>query len=82
MRSSGWGPWRCDWYSICSHHRDHDPECKRCLTGRWVSHWAHAVGHLVYLSVPGVWRWWVNRPDSKSRRFLEQTFPGLRGRRS
>ena len=57
----GWGPWRKEWYSICSGHYLWNEECSICNVGRWVNVWRHAVGHVIYRVAPGVWRWWANR---------------------
>ena len=59
----GWGPWRRDWYSICSAHQNGGPddECSRCRAGLWRNRWMHALGHVVYKLSPRLWRWWVNR---------------------
>lgn len=74
-----WGPFRQEWYSICSQAWGHDENCPRCAAGHWVNVWAHAVESVFYKMFPGVWRWWVNRPNSRTRRRLEKWFPGLRG---
>lgn len=59
----GWGPFRYQWYSICSGHYNFDADCDRCIAGSWSNCWAHKVGHFVYENEPEVWRWWVNRPS-------------------
>lgn len=75
----GWGPWRRRWISICSRHREHQIACRLCMTGRYS--WAIPAffSRLFYRRAPRLWRWWVNRPNSKIRRHLEEIFPGLGG---
>lgn len=58
----GWGPFKYQWYSICSGHRIFEEVCPRCIAGTWVNCWAHEVGHFVYEHNPVLWRWWANRP--------------------
>ena len=57
----GWGPFRYDWFSICSRHQDHDPSCILCKQGSWMNHWKWLIGQLIYLISPPLWMWWVNR---------------------
>lgn len=59
----GWGPWRQDWYSICSAHQHGGPEddCRLCRAGKWRNRWRHFLGHCVYKISPRLWRWWANR---------------------
>jgi hypothetical protein len=37
--TKGWGPWRYDWYSICSAPYGHDKFCIRCQAGSWHNVW-------------------------------------------
>jgi hypothetical protein len=74
----GWGPWRARWYSICSRHRHSERDCGACMAGRYVNDWALAGERVVCKFAYPLWYWWKNRPNSRSRRFLEHTFPGLR----
>ena len=74
----GWGPFKYEWFSICSMHRDFSETCAACGKGQWINCWAHAIDAVFYTVTPWLWRWWNNRPTSKSRRFLEDAFPGLR----
>lgn len=77
-RTVGWGPWRKDWASICSAHRDGMPGCRLCFTGYYSNRWAHKVGHYFYRHHYRLWHRWVNRPNSRARRDLERIFPNLR----
>lgn len=69
-----------EFYSICSAHRGpvRPSHCLACQTGQWVNVWKRAAGAIVYRTMPGVWIWWVNRPNSNERRFLRSVFPNLR----
>lgn len=37
--TKGWGPWRYDFYSICSAPYGHDKDCPRCAAGNWYNVW-------------------------------------------
>lgn len=67
-----------EFYSICSMHRESRSDCDLCQEGTWTNVWTRRVGHLVHDHCYRLWYWWVNRPDSKSRRNLERIFPGLK----
>jgi hypothetical protein len=70
--------WHERWYSICSAHMMTQKDtCNLCATGQWRNTWKHNIGHLVYLYCYPLWLWWVNRPNSPTRKFLEETFPNL-----
>jgi hypothetical protein len=81
LPSKGWGPWRYEWYSICSGHASNiypvDPNCNRCMSGKWVNVWAHKIEHVIYTLAPWLWIRWVNRPRGK-KKFLAsfQKFDG------
>jgi hypothetical protein len=63
----GWGPWRKDWYSVCSKHRVTQDDCGMCNAGHWVNNWVHLAGGFVFKVSPRLWRWWVNRLFLKKR---------------
>lgn len=80
MKARYWGPFRQEWYSICSTHWNPKPGCPRCECGQWVNVHGQKVGHAFYKRWPKLWRLWANRPFCNGRRrFLEETFPRLRG---
>jgi len=60
MKTKGWGPFRYDWFSICSKHYRHDELCELCQCGSWINHWKWLFGHFVFKRNPDLWRWWVN----------------------
>lgn len=60
-QTRGWGPWRAEWYSICSAHQRYDKGCERCEAGSWVNTWGLAVSHFVFRYWPRLWLWWANR---------------------
>ncbi len=66
------------WFDICSTHREADLNCGRCMTGHYVNIVAHRVGTCFYKICPWLWRLWVNRKNSPSRRRLEEIFPRLK----
>lgn len=59
MLTKGWGPWRRDWYSICSMHTYH-PDCQACQSGRWVNAWRVRASQAVFAISPSLWRRWAN----------------------
>ncbi len=63
MLTKGWGPWKCDWYSVCSIHHPtrRNEHCKNCNTGKWINCWRHAAGHVIFKVAPDLWIWWANR---------------------
>lgn len=67
LPSLGWGPFRRDWYSICSMHSVYDLECNLCQKGHWHNAWRVFAGHIVYKAVPDLWRWWANRGRPRMR---------------
>lgn len=74
MKTKGWGPWRYNWFSICSMHYEFSHECKLCKTGSWTNHWKWKVGGWIYKIFPGLWRWWVNLKFNKWRIFRFEKF--------
>ena len=62
LPTEGWGPFKYQWYSVCSEHRTFDVNCSRCLAGRWVNAWEAKMENFVYDNDPDLWRWWANRP--------------------
>lgn len=66
-RTKGCGPWKYEWYSVCSvHHptRQND-DCIKCNTGRWINTWKLACGHVIFDNFPALWIWWANRNKPK-----------------
>lgn len=59
--------WKCEWYSICSMHYNHDPNCNMCTTGHWVNTWKHVVSGALYKVWPFLWRFLVNLPPKKNK---------------
>jgi hypothetical protein len=53
--------WREEWYSICSAHIEHNPECENCKIGRWVNVIGHFFDSLIYKIEPDFWRWYTNK---------------------
>ena len=80
LRSRRWGPFRQEWYSICSGHFYFNPDCPRCQAGEWRNVWRHEIGHFVYTSSPDLWRWWANLSWNRDRtmNFLKKHFPNIR----
>lgn len=60
LKSKGWGPWKYEWYSICSMHYYHKASCKLCRAGNWVNVYEHAIiSYICKVNYP-LWYWWVN----------------------
>ena len=57
----GRGLFKQRWYSICSKHWHHNPECGLCGAGTWHNIYRLWAGSVVYKVAPDVWRWWANR---------------------
>lgn len=72
--------WKEEFYSICSRHFNWREDCPLCQKGEWINLWVHHVSSMVHDWAYPVWYWWVNRPNSRSRRRLEELFPGLKGK--
>lgn len=63
--TKGWGPWRYEWYSICSMHWQNIDSCGMCNAGAWQNAWRVKFGQIVFALAPDLWRWWANRPAGK-----------------
>lgn len=62
MKTKGWGPWRYNWFSLCSAHgMGEQKNCKACNSGIWQNHWKWKMGSVVFFISPKLWRWWMNR---------------------
>jgi hypothetical protein len=77
-KSQGWGPWRREWYSICSRHHDPHTDCHMCMTGHYSYVVLNHMEHFFYTHFYRLWHWWVNRPNSASRKRIETIFPKLK----
>lgn len=66
------------WSSICGIHYDYRKDCNMCNAGYWVNRNAAYFEGLVYKIAPWLWRWWVNRPNSKARKRIKGWFPNLK----
>jgi len=71
MKTKGKFFWKYKWYSICSMHYNHDPNCNMCNCGTWTNVWTHAIGSVIYKLFPSLWRWYMNLPFNK-RNFLKR----------
>lgn len=74
------GKWllREQWFSICSNHRIYQQDCPRCNAGQWKNVLVSKISNICYKYYPRLWRRWVNRKGSNTRKFLESTFPRLK----
>jgi hypothetical protein len=61
LPARGWGPFRYDWYSICSRHQNYDTDCTLCQKGGWVNHWGQFIGHIFFKLCPNLWKRLANR---------------------
>ena len=73
--------WRSTWYSICSRHQISDTNCHRCMAGHYVNDIKHWLGGYFERHHYKFWFWWVNHPNSQSRKDIEKLFPNLRERK-
>lgn len=60
LKSKGWGPWKCEWYSICSMHYFHDEFCSMCQAGSWRNCYKHIIESHIFDKNPDLWRRWAN----------------------
>jgi len=58
MKSRGIYPFRWDWHSICSAHRDFFVGCPRCGAGCWRNAFLVDVDGWVYRLFPRLWLHW------------------------
>lgn len=57
----GFGPWKQEWYSICSRHLHRDNTCNLCQVGSWENVWKLKLSQTIYKCCPNLWKWWKNR---------------------
>jgi hypothetical protein len=55
LPSKGWGPWRREFYSLCSAHQEAREGCPRCASGTWANAWASAISRAGYKVTPRFW---------------------------
>ncbi len=72
--------WKYRWISICSIHgfEGTQIECNMCQTGIWSNLWISKISSLIYKLFPKLWIWYMNRPNSKARKQIEEWFPKLK----
>lgn len=70
--------WKQRWFSICSMHHQYKEDCGACNAGHWTNVWKWQVGSIICTIFPGLWKWWMNRPNSKARRQIMEWFPNLK----
>lgn len=60
LETKGWGPWRSDWYSLCSAHQQLNNNCYLCSAGYWQNRYMQKFSGAVYIICPKLWIWWAN----------------------
>ena len=60
LKSKGWGPWKYEWYSICSMHYPDNESCGLCQAGSWVNCYKHIIINYIYKREPDLWVRWAN----------------------
>jgi hypothetical protein len=78
LRTRFWGPFKQEWFSICSNHSCYDAMCPRCQAGQWINVVVRMIDNFVYVRHYKIWFWWHNRPNSRTNRFLRRVFPNMR----
>jgi hypothetical protein len=68
----GWGPFRCEWYSICSAHSICRDDCSRCQAGHWVNCWVHEIESYIHDHYYPLWFWWANRSQYSFREGIKR----------
>lgn len=48
LPTKGFGPFRKEWYSICSSHYFFKMDCERCVIGTWENVWMNRLKSLFY----------------------------------
>lgn len=64
LKSKGWGPWKYEFYSVCSAHHSND-NCSTCQVGSWINCYAHIITTYIYERNYALWFWWANNTDQK-----------------
>lgn len=62
LKSKGWGPWKYEWYSICSAHIIHNTQCHMCNAGSWINCYQHKIENYIFKKNPNLWIRWANDP--------------------
>lgn len=76
-------PYRGEWMSVCSRHREYRPDCRICNAGHWISSEEREFSHWLWEYDKDIWRKWANRTDASGNRIdtrLEEIFPGLKAK--
>jgi hypothetical protein len=49
------------------------------MTGNYHNRWASKAERFLASHAYWLWHWWVNRPNSRTRKQLEEAFLNLKG---
>jgi hypothetical protein len=60
-KTIGWGPFKSDWYSICSIHGHPKDGCNMCMTGSYCNRLLNKVGHFFHKHAYPLWFMWANK---------------------
>lgn len=55
IRTRGMLWWKEGWYSICSAHYHHDPQCNLCTKGVWLNSWQLKYNQILFKIDKGLW---------------------------
>jgi len=52
--------WKKEWYSICSMHREYNPDCSMCKSGSWQNILLVKLDSKIFDLFPRFWRFMAN----------------------
>lgn len=72
LKTQGRWLWRKEWYSICSCHFQHEPDCHMCQSGTWINVHTRMVDHWFFVHFQRLWIYWAS-PNDKGKNDELQT---------
>jgi len=60
LRSRRFGPFKQEWYSICSKHMVYDKNCNMCNAGVWCNVWKNNLSKFIFKYFPKFWHWIIS----------------------
>ena len=62
LKTKGWGPWKYEWYSVCSAHQNPHDNCVCCQAGDWQNSYKQYIISYIYERNYNIWFKWANDP--------------------
>ena len=63
LKSKGIGPWKYEWYSVCSAHIYLKDSCAQCQVGTWINCYKQSISSYIFDKNPNLWCWHANQPN-------------------